>query len=109
MDYNKILINYIDNCKYDEPIFMNQIKKYFFKYIDKKYSTNNKTINVYINRLVHNNKLIQYKKGVYYKAKKGTFGYKTLNINKVIDKKYICDDNGLKGYYSGAYLFNKIG
>jgi len=105
MEYNKLLINYINKCNYDEPIFLSQIKDYF----NIKYNINSKSINVYINRLVHNNKLVQFKKGVYYKPKNGNFGYKILDVNKVINKKYICDENGRKGYFSGAYLFNIVG
>lgn len=40
---------------------------------------------------------------------KGAFGNKHLNINKVIDKKYIHYGTRQKGYLTGAYLFNKIG
>ena len=68
-----------------------------------------KNIYVYINRLVKENKLSQFIKGIYYKPKKGVFGNKPLNINKVIEKKYICDEDGTKGYFTGAYLFNKLG
>ena len=59
--------------------------------------------------MVKENKIVQFIKGVYYKPIKGTFGNKLLNVNKVIDKKYIHDKNGQKGYFSGAYLFNKVG
>ncbi|MBQ4634112.1 MAG: hypothetical protein IJB71_02050, partial [Bacilli bacterium] len=68
-----------------------------------------KNIYVYINRLVKDNKLVQFIKGIYYKPLKGVFGNKLLNINKVIDKKYIHDGTRQKGYLTGAYLFNKIG
>lgn len=109
MNYNDILIKYIDECPYDEPIFIEEIKDYFKNYISDNFDSVFKTIYVYINRLVKDNKIIQFIKGVYYKPIKGTFGNKLLNINKVIDKKYICDKNGKKGYFSGAYLFNKMG
>lgn len=29
MNYNDILIKYIDKCPYDEPIFIEDIKNYF--------------------------------------------------------------------------------
>lgn len=109
MNYNEILINYIDNCPYDEPIFIEEIKYYFKNKIQDNFENKFKTIYVYINRLVKENKLSQFIKGIYYKPKQGTFGNKPLNINKVIEKKYICDNNGMKGYFAGAYLFNKIG
>ena len=34
---------------------------------------------------------------------------KLYKICKVIEKKYICDEDGTKGYFTGAYLFNKLG
>ena len=109
MNYNDILIKYIDGCPYDEPIFIEEIKDYFKKIITNNFDHTFKSIYVYINRLVKENKLSQFIKGVYYKPVKGVFGSKPLNINKVIEKKYLCDQNGMKGYFTGAYLFNKIG
>ena len=109
MNYNEILNKYIDEYPYDEPIFIEEIKEYFKKIINDNFDIIFKNIYVYINRLVKENKIVQFIKGIYYKPLKGTFGNKLLDINKVIDKKYIHDNNGMKGYYSGAYLFNKIG
>ena len=109
MNYNDILVKYIDEFPYDEPIFIEEIKDYLKKYIKDNFDNVFKNIYVYINRLVKANKIVQFIKGIYYKPLKGTFGYKPLNINKVIDKKYIHDYNGQKGYFSGAYLFNKMG
>ena len=63
----------------------------------------------YINRLVKNKELYQFRKGVYYKPIKGVFGDKLLDVNKVIEKKYINGEHGKKGYITGAYLFNKLG
>lgn len=107
MNYNELLINYVNKRKKDEPIFIDEIKDYFKKIVNN-YDDCFKTINVYINRLVKNGKLVQYLKGIYYKPSKGYFGYKKIDINKVIYKKYLRDDK-VKGYYSGAYLFNKLG
>lgn len=109
MNYNNILIKYIDEYPYDEPIFIEEIKDYFKKIIQNNFEITFKSIYVYINRLVKENKLSQFVKGIYYKPTKGIFGSKPLNINKVIEKKYICDKNGKKGYFTGAYLFNKLG
>lgn len=109
MNYNDILIKYIDNCPYDEPIFIEEIKVYFKKIIKDNFDHTFKNIYVYINRLVKEEKLSQFIKGIYYKPTKGELGNKQLNINEVIKKKYICDENGKKGYFAGAYLFNKIG
>ena len=109
MNYNDILVKFIDEYPYDEPIFIEEIKDYFKNFIYDNFENVFKNVYVYINRLVKENKLVQFIKGIYYKPLKGVFGNKLLNINKVIIKKYIHDDNGQKGYISGAYLFNKIG
>ena len=109
MNYNNILIKYIDECPYDEPIFIDEIKEYFKKFIKDNFDVIFKNIYVYINRLVKENKIVQFIKGIYYKPLKGVFGNKPLDINKVIAKKYIRDIKGQKGYFSGAYLFNKLG
>ncbi|MCD7809282.1 MAG: hypothetical protein LUH02_08060 [Erysipelotrichaceae bacterium] len=94
MNYNEMIVDYIDNCPFDEPIFFEKIKEYFQDIIDIH------TINVYLNRLVHDNKIVQYQKGIYYKPTMGLFGDKKLNVNKVIEKKYIKDSQGHKGYYA---------
>lgn len=109
MNYNDMLIKYIDNCPNDEPIFIEEIKDYFRKIIDNDFENVFKNIYVYISRLIKEEKLYGFMKGIYYKPTKGVFGNKLLNVNKVIEKKYIFDSNGQKGYFSGAYLFNKMG
>lgn len=109
MNYNETLMKYIDNRNYDEPIFIEEIKEYFKKIIGDNFEEKFKNIYVYINRLVKENKLAQFIKGVYYKPLKGILGNKCLDVNKVIVKKYICDENGQKGYFMGAYLFNILG
>lgn len=109
MNYNELLAKYIDEFPYDEPMFIEDIKDYFKNIVHDNFDNIVKNIYVYINRLVKENKLVQFIKGIYYKPLKGNFGNKKLNINKVITKKYICNNKGIKGYFSGAYLFNKIG
>lgn len=110
MNYNNILKKYINKCPFNEPIFIDEIRNYFINNI--KVDNDNKVfkiINVYINRLVKEGIISQFIKGVYYKPIKGVFGPVKLDANKVIKKKYLMDENGLKGYYSGAILFNKVG
>lgn len=111
MNYNVMLVSYVENCPFDEPIFIEDIKNYFLERIGKIRDINQffKTINVYINRLVKEKRIVQFLKGIYYKPLKGIFGEKKLNVDKVIVKKYLLDGSGRKGYYTGAYLFNKMG
>ena len=57
-----------------------------------------------------NNILKQFYKGIYYKPEKNIFGEMPLDKNKVIIKKYIKDEEGnIKGYITGAKLFNQLG
>ena len=109
MNYNEMLINYIDNCPYDEPIFIEDIKDYFRNKIKNNFDKIMKNIYVYINRLVKQNKLFQFSKGIYYKPTIGTFGYSELDENKIIERKHLNDKKNIKGYISGAYLFNALG
>ena len=47
MNYNECLINYINKCPYDEPIFIEEIKDYFKKIIIDNFETTFKNIYVY--------------------------------------------------------------
>ncbi len=109
MNCNNLLIEYINTIPYNEPIFFEEIKQYFFNILGNEANNIIKSLYVYINRLVKKHILVQYLKGIYYRPKKGVFGDKVLNINKVINKKYIFDNKGYKGYYYGPTLFNKLG
>lgn len=111
MNCNEILLSYINKCPVDEPIFIEDIKKYFKNIIknNKIYANTIKKVYVYINRLVKKNVIIQFIKGIYYKPIQGLLGAKPLNPEKVINKKYIHDESGYKGYYTGAILFNQLG
>lgn len=60
MNYNEVLLNYIDKYPYDEPIFIEDIKKYFQEELGTINEKLLKTLYVYINRLVKENKLVQY-------------------------------------------------
>lgn len=104
MNYLKVLKDYIDSMPFDEPIFIEDIKDYFH-HIDHII----KNIYAYLNKMVKEGKLVLFMKGVYYKPLKGVFGNKKLNVNKVIEQKYIRDKNGKKGYIAGAFLFNQLG
>ncbi len=109
MNYNEIVYEYINKCKSDEPLFLEEIKQY----VINKYKTDEinilKNINVIINRMCTKNILKQFYKGIYYKPLKNIFGEMPLDKNKVIIKKYIKDKDGnIKGYITGAKLFNQL-
>ena len=109
MNYNKIVCEYINKCNLDEPLFLEEIKQY----VINNYKTDEinilKNINVIINRMCQNDILKQFYKGIYYKPLKNVFGEMPLDKYKVIIKKYIKDENGnIKGYITGAKLFNQL-
>ena len=109
MNYNAILTEYIDKCPYDEPIFIEDIKKYFEDIVGDKIDQVIKTIYVYVNRLVKKHILVQYLKGIYYKPTIDIFGEKEIDKETIINKKYMEDNNGCKGFTYGATLFNQLG
>lgn len=111
MNYNELVIKYIDNYPIDEPIFLNDIKNYVKKNSNKIFDTKKlmKNINVLMNRLTKKNTICLFERGIYYKPIKNIFGIKNLNITKVIDQKYLKDKDTTIGFISGAYLYNMLG
>ena len=59
-----------------------------------------------LNKLVGDNRIVRYERGIYYIPEKTIFGNSSLNPQKIIEKKYL--SNG-SGYYSGLSFANKIG
>lgn len=103
----ELLNEFIDKYPFDEPLFVEDILNHFKE--DNNFKNNDKDLYVYLFRLVKENKIRKFSDGIYYKPSKGTFGERPLNISKVINKKYICSDNKIKGYFTGHYLFNLLG
>ena len=109
--YREIVEEYIDRLKENEPIFIEDISEYVSR-VDKKNDIIKikKNVNVIMNRLNNEKKIKTFYKGIYYKPQKNIFGEMQLDKDKVIRKKYLEDKKGnIKGYISGAKLFNKLG
>ena len=109
MNYNEILQSIINEYPNDEPILIEEIKECLKTKLGDNFNNAMKSIYVYINRMVKAGIIKNEYKGVYYKPTNGIFGEKPLNTNKIIEKKYLYDDKGIKGYIGGAELFNKLG
>lgn len=112
MNICKLVLKYIEQYPEDEPIFIEDIKKYVIEQYenDNKQESVLKNINVILNRLKNEGIIKAEYKGVYYKPIISMFGEVPLNTNKLIKLKYIEDKEGnIKGYIVGAKLFNKLG
>ena len=112
MNICKLVVEYIEQYPEDEPIFIEDIKKYVIgkNEEDNKQENVLKNINVILNRLKNEGIIKAEYKGVYYKPIISMFGAVPLNTNKLRKLKYLEDKDGnIKGYIVGAKLFNKLG
>ena len=112
MNICKLVLEYIEQYPEDEPIFIEDIKKYVIgkNEEDNKQENVLKNINVILNRPKNEGIIKAEYKGVYYKPIISMFGEVPLNTNKLRKLKYLEDKDGnIKGYIVGAKLFNKLG
>lgn len=111
MNCHNIVLNYIQNCEKNEPIFIEDIKEYimqFYKEEEKEKIFNN--VKEILNRLNKENIIKTAYKGIYYIPKTNIFGEVPLANSKIIQYKYLVDKFGnVKGYITGANLFNRLG
>ena len=111
MNCYNLVLDYIQNCKKTETIFLEDIKAYIMNvYTDgNKYKIFN-NIKEILNRLNKKNVIKTAYKGIYYIPKTNVFGEMPLAKSKIIKYKYLEDKLGnIKGYITGANLFNKVG
>lgn len=111
MNIFKTVLEYIDKYPKDEPIFIEDIKKYVIeKSEDNEKEAISKNINVILNRLKNEGIIRAEYKGIYYKPIMSMFGEVPLDTNKLRRLKYLEDrDGNVKGYIIGAKLFNYLG
>ena len=111
MNCHSLVFCYIQNCEKNEPIFIEDIKEYiiqFYKDDEREKIFNN--VKEILNRLNKENIIRTAYKGIYYIPKTNIFGEVPLPNNKIIQYKYLTDKLGnVKGYITGANLFNKVG
>lgn len=84
-----------------EPILIEEILKGLDNYKN--------TVYVALNRLAGEGLIENYTKGIYYKPKKTRFGQIGLDKRKLIEKKYLKQDNAVLGYVTGPQLWNEWG
>ena len=113
MSICKLVLEYIEQYPKNEPIFIEDIKKYIIQENEnnKENKENiSKNINVILNRLKKEGIIKAEYKGVYYKPIINMFGEMGLDHRKLIKLKYLKDRQGnTKGYIVGAKLYNKLG
>lgn len=121
MNCNTLINEYIEEYEKNEPIFIDDIVEYIMNYnngitnddtmdknIDERKLYNN--VKVILNRLIKNNVIKSNYKGVYYIPLNSIWGEQPLPIRKIVRDKYLVSKDGdIKGYVTGAKLFNEVG
>jgi len=112
MNCYKIVLDYIDTIENNEPIFIEDVKKHvatFYEGEDLTKLFNN--VKAVLYRLKKEGKVAQAEKGIYYKPTQTIWGRESVPpIHKIRKYKYIMEKDGtLKGYITGAKLFNMMG
>lgn len=107
--YNMVL-EYINTQNKGTPIFIEEIKDYiiqFYNKNDKEKVYNN--VKAILNRMNKEGIIETAYKGIYYIPVENIFGKMLLGNRQIIQYKYIMDKKGnIKGYITGAKLFNNI-
>ncbi len=111
MNCNTMVLNYINNCEKNEPIFIEDIKEYIMQFYNEQEKENVfNNVKAILNRLTKENIIKTAYKGIYYIPKINIFGEMPLAIRKIVQYKYLVDKLGnVKGYVTGATLFNQVG
>lgn len=112
MNIHQLVLEYINQYPKDEPILIEDIKKYILQKCTNNDNQQNilKNVNVILNRFKNKGIIKTECKGVYYKPIISIFGEVPFNTSKLIKLKYLEDKDGnIKGYIAGAKLFNILG
>lgn len=95
------LLRFLTNrYKKNEPIFEKSVR------IEKMSPEN---LRLSFTRLVTGKLLVRFARGIYYLPDETPFGVSRLNVDLVIEKKYIQNENKVFGFYTGLKLSNLIG
>ena len=106
-----LVLNYINSCEKNEPIFIEDIKEYIMQFYNEKEKENVfNNVKAILNRLTKENIIKTAYKGIYYIPIENIFGEIPLATRKIVKYKYLVDKLGnVKGYVTGATLFNQVG
>lgn len=95
--FGEIVMEYGKN----QPIFFNEI-------MDKTKLSRSR-VNQLVKESIDVGQLVRFSEGIFYVPTKTFFGNSILDVRKVIDKKYIKDNNKIFGIYTGITLLNMFG
>lgn len=111
MNCSTLVLNYINSCEKNEPIFIEDIKEYIMQFYNEKEKENVfNNVKAILNRLTKENIIKTAYKGIYYIPIENIFGEIPLATRKIVKYKYLVDKLGnVKGYVTGAILFNQVG
>lgn len=111
MNCSMLVLNYINSCEKNEPIFIEDIKEYIMQFYNEKEKENVfNNVKAILNRLTKENIIKTAYKGIYYIPIENIFGEIPLATRKIVKYKYLVDKLGnVKGYVTGATLFNQVG
>jgi len=108
MNCYNLVLEYIENIPKGMPIFIEEIKEYIIKFY--KESAKNKVFNnvkAILNGMNNEGIIETAYKGIYYIPTENIFGKMLLGNRQIIQYKYIMNKDGsIKGYITGAKLFN---
>lgn len=107
--YRNLLIQYIDNRDFDQPILTTQIVKYVTEQTGLNEEDVKKAVNVNMARLEKTDYVVRVEKGVYCKKIKTAFGYYTPDRESLFCKQLLYDADGVIGYETGLSVLNRIG
>ena len=110
MNCYNIVLEYINNSEKGIPIFIKEIKDYvmsFYTESDKEKVCNN--VKSILNRMNKEGIIETAYRGIYYIPHENIFGKMLLGNRQIIQYKYIINKEGdIKGYITGAKLFNEV-
>lgn len=109
MNYNDVVVEFINNVEKGIPFFIDEIEEYI---VNKNQNLNRKNVynnvKVIINRLNKEGKIETAFNGIYYIPIENIFGKMAIGNRDIINYKYLMDKKGnIKGYITGAKLFNE--
>lgn len=101
MNVTHIVTERIKKYNVTEPILVEEVLKGLANHKDAVY--------VALNRLTGAGMIVNYAKGIYYKPKNSRFGQIGIDKRKLIEKKYIMQNNMTIGYITGPQVWNEWG